>query len=83
MRRYHWIKWRTFILWLAALVIIGVLLWAGGPTAWAGRIEYCQHFAAVALCHDVHDHPVRSSFLVPGPGTHVLDSAWRDRLHLG
>ncbi|WP_052703111.1 AAA family ATPase [Paenibacillus beijingensis] len=34
MRRYRWIKWRKFLLWLAALVIIGVLLWAGGPTAW-------------------------------------------------
>ncbi|MFD0699065.1 AAA family ATPase [Paenibacillus sp. GCM10027628] len=34
MRRYQWIKWRIFILWLAALVFIGVMLWAGGPTSW-------------------------------------------------
>ncbi|MEC0266107.1 AAA family ATPase [Paenibacillus anseongense] len=34
MRRYQWIRWRKFILWLAALVIIGVLLWVGGPTYW-------------------------------------------------
>ncbi|OXM85614.1 AAA family ATPase [Paenibacillus rigui] len=35
MRKYRWIKWRKFLLWFAALVIIGVLLWAGGPDAWA------------------------------------------------
>ncbi|MBP1962821.1 AAA family ATPase [Paenibacillus aceris] len=34
MRRYQWIKWRTFILWLAALVFVGVVLWVGGPTYW-------------------------------------------------
>lgn len=34
MRRYQWIKWRRFLLRLAAFVFIGVLLWAGGPTAW-------------------------------------------------
>ena len=34
MKRYQWIKWRTFILWLAALVLTGVLLWVGGPTSW-------------------------------------------------
>lgn len=34
MRRYRWIKWRRFLLWLAALVLTGVLLWAGGPNAW-------------------------------------------------
>ncbi|MCZ8516919.1 AAA family ATPase [Paenibacillus filicis] len=34
MRRYQWIRWRTFLLRLAALVILGVLLWAGGPTYW-------------------------------------------------
>ncbi|MDD9267303.1 AAA family ATPase [Paenibacillus sp. GCM10023248] len=34
MRRYRWIKWRTFILWLAALVITGTVLWVGGPTYW-------------------------------------------------
>ncbi|WNR46219.1 AAA family ATPase [Paenibacillus roseipurpureus] len=34
MRRYQWIKWRKFILWLAAVVLLGGLLWAGGPTAW-------------------------------------------------
>jgi cell division protease FtsH len=34
MKRYQWIKWRTFILWLVALGLTGVLLWAGGPTSW-------------------------------------------------
>ncbi|NOU84923.1 AAA family ATPase [Paenibacillus sp. LMG 31460] len=34
MKRYQWIKWRTFILWFAALVLTGVLIWAGGPTSW-------------------------------------------------
>ncbi|MFC5451905.1 AAA family ATPase [Paenibacillus aestuarii] len=34
MRRYRWIKWRKFLLWLVALVIIGVLLWVGGPSSW-------------------------------------------------
>ncbi|MFC4769913.1 AAA family ATPase [Effusibacillus consociatus] len=34
MRRYQWIKWRKFLLWLLALVLTGVLLWEGGPTSW-------------------------------------------------
>ncbi|KRE47376.1 AAA family ATPase [Paenibacillus sp. Soil522] len=34
MRKYHWIRWRKFLLRLAVLIIIGVLLWAGGPKAW-------------------------------------------------
>lgn len=34
MRRYQWIRWRKFILWLAALVIIGLVLFVGGPTYW-------------------------------------------------
>ncbi|WP_084224833.1 AAA family ATPase [Paenibacillus pectinilyticus] len=34
MRRYQWIKWRKFILWLTAVVLLGVLLWVGGPTYW-------------------------------------------------
>lgn len=34
MKRYQWIKWRTFILWVAVLVLTGMLLWAGGPTSW-------------------------------------------------
>lgn len=34
MKRYQWIKWRTFILWFAALILTGVLIWAGGPTSW-------------------------------------------------
>ncbi|MGO4274275.1 ATPase, partial [Paenibacillus sp. TAF58] len=34
MKRYQWIKWRTFILWVAVLVLTGILLWAGGPTSW-------------------------------------------------
>ncbi|WP_141604038.1 AAA family ATPase [Terrilactibacillus laevilacticus] len=35
MKRYHWIKWRTFLIWLTIVVIIGVVLWIGGPTAWS------------------------------------------------
>lgn len=34
MKRYQWIKWRTFILWFTAFVLTGVLIWAGGPTSW-------------------------------------------------
>ena len=34
MRRYQWIRWRKFILWLTAIVLFGGLLWAGGPTYW-------------------------------------------------
>ncbi|KAB2330739.1 AAA family ATPase [Cytobacillus depressus] len=34
MRAYRWIKWRKLLLWLAVLVALGMLLWAGGPTAW-------------------------------------------------
>lgn len=34
MKRYHWIKWRAFLIRFAILALIGVLLWAGGPTAW-------------------------------------------------
>lgn len=34
MRRYQWIKWRKFFLWLIVLAFIGVLLWAGWPTSW-------------------------------------------------
>ncbi|MED3562998.1 AAA family ATPase [Bacillus xiapuensis] len=34
MRNYRWIKWRKIILWVAALVLITVLIWSGGPTAW-------------------------------------------------
>lgn len=34
MRKYQWIRWRKFLLRLAVLIIIGVLLWAGGPKAW-------------------------------------------------
>ncbi|NRD79742.1 AAA family ATPase [Bacillus sp. BRMEA1] len=33
MRRYRWIKWRKVILWVAALVIIGIILLTGGQTA--------------------------------------------------
>ncbi|CAH1220599.1 ATP-dependent zinc metalloprotease FtsH [Paenibacillus allorhizoplanae] len=39
MRRYQWIRWRKFILWLAAIVLFGGLLWAGGPTAWGIAIS--------------------------------------------
>jgi cell division protease FtsH len=34
MKTYRWIKWRKLLLWLAALIFIGFLLIAGGPTAW-------------------------------------------------
>ncbi|NOV01155.1 AAA family ATPase [Paenibacillus planticolens] len=34
MRRYQWIKWRKFILWLVALVLVGMLLFVGGPPYW-------------------------------------------------
>ncbi len=34
MKRYHWIKWRTFLIRFAILAILGGLLWAGGPPAW-------------------------------------------------
>jgi len=34
MRNHRWIRWRKFLLWLATFVIIGVVLWAGGPPAW-------------------------------------------------
>lgn len=34
MRRYQWIRWRKFILWLTALIIIGLVLFVGGPTYW-------------------------------------------------
>jgi cell division protease FtsH len=31
MRKYRWVKWRKFILWLIVLAIIGTSIWAGGP----------------------------------------------------
>ncbi len=34
MRAYRWIKWRKLLIWLTALVFIGILLLAAGPTAW-------------------------------------------------
>ncbi|MUT64817.1 AAA family ATPase [Paenibacillus sp. NEAU-GSW1] len=34
MRKYQWIKWRRFLIRLVVLVIIGVLVWQGGPTTW-------------------------------------------------
>ncbi|WP_163100679.1 AAA family ATPase [Peribacillus alkalitolerans] len=34
MRKFQWIKWRKLILWIAALVFIGTLVWRGGPTYW-------------------------------------------------
>ncbi|MFB9759926.1 AAA family ATPase [Ectobacillus funiculus] len=33
MRKYRWIKWRKFLLWLAIFVLIGGVLWVGGPPA--------------------------------------------------
>jgi len=39
MGRYRWIKWRKVLLWLAALVFIGVLLRAGGPTYWRAALS--------------------------------------------
>lgn len=34
MGKYRWILWRKILIWLAVLTIVGVLLWAGGPSAW-------------------------------------------------
>lgn len=34
MRNHLWIRWRKFLLWLATFVMIGVVLWIGGPPAW-------------------------------------------------
>lgn len=34
MKKYQWIKWRKLILWMTALIIIGMLLFIGGPTYW-------------------------------------------------
>jgi cell division protease FtsH len=34
MRKYQWIKWRKLILWTTALIVFGMLLYAGGPTYW-------------------------------------------------
>jgi cell division protease FtsH len=39
MRKYRWIKWRTFLLWVAVLVFLAILLLAGGPTAWGVAIS--------------------------------------------
>lgn len=35
MGKYRWVKWRTVLLWVAVLVIIALVLWMGGPTAWS------------------------------------------------
>ncbi|MEW9668463.1 AAA family ATPase [Ammoniphilus sp. 3BR4] len=34
MNSYQWIKWRKILLRLAVLIIIGLLVWQGGPTVW-------------------------------------------------
>ncbi|MEB3102119.1 AAA family ATPase [Ferviditalea candida] len=34
MRRYYWIKWRRFMMWISLLVLIGLLILGGGPTVW-------------------------------------------------
>lgn len=34
MRSYLWVKWRKFLLWLIALVILAVFLINGGPAVW-------------------------------------------------
>ncbi|WP_248926261.1 AAA family ATPase [Paenibacillus hamazuiensis] len=39
MRRYRWIKWRRFLLWVAALACVGVLIWQGGPRTWYVALE--------------------------------------------
>jgi cell division protease FtsH len=39
MRKYRWIKWRTFLLWVAVLFFLAILLLAGGPTAWGIAIS--------------------------------------------
>ncbi|PEJ57769.1 MULTISPECIES: AAA family ATPase [unclassified Bacillus (in: firmicutes)] len=39
MKKYQWIKWRRFIIWLAVIVIIGTVLTEGGPTYWRVAIS--------------------------------------------
>ncbi|MFT8322031.1 MAG: AAA family ATPase [Bacillus sp. (in: firmicutes)] len=34
MKNYQWIKWRKVILWTVIIIVIGILLYAGGPTYW-------------------------------------------------
>jgi cell division protease FtsH len=34
MRKYQWIKWRKFILWLVFITAIFGFLWQGGPAYW-------------------------------------------------
>lgn len=35
MKRHQWIKWRKLIIWLALIVILGIVLVQGGPTYWS------------------------------------------------
>jgi cell division protease FtsH len=39
MKKYRWIKWRTFLLWLGVFIFLVILLWAGGPSAWGVAIN--------------------------------------------
>jgi cell division protease FtsH len=34
VRKYRWIKWRKIILWVAAIAIIGIYVFTGGPQVW-------------------------------------------------
>lgn len=35
MKRYRWIRWRKFLIWLTVITVTGVFVWAGGPSVWA------------------------------------------------
>lgn len=39
MKTYQWIKWRRILIRLGFLIVLGVLLWIGGPTAWGIAIS--------------------------------------------
>lgn len=34
VKKYRWIKWRKFIIWVVAIVILGDVLFTGGQTVW-------------------------------------------------
>jgi len=39
MTKYQWVKWRRVLIWLAVIVLIGVVLTKGGPTYWSVAIS--------------------------------------------
>lgn len=39
MRKYHWVKWRKIILWVAAIVTFSIFLFTSGPTVWGAVIS--------------------------------------------